>query len=202
MAQSVRPSVSGKPRKTRGLQQGEGELVSTSIRGRARLPGPVEGSRLSLTCERSVANLSEVEATGGAEMRGETVEQAAGRERQHREALVRAVGMEVFAALGNPDVTEIYVNPGGRLFVDTRSGGRVDAGVVLEAEAVQRFPQSGGQRGTHGDERGAARSVGGDAAGGVPGGAAAGVRAAADERALLASTCESLRRSCMDWTST
>src|ERR1700716_3741362 len=74
-----------------------------------------------------------------ADMRGETVEQAAGRERQHREALVRAVGMEVFAALGNADVTEIYVNPGGRLFVDTRSGGRVDAGVVIEAEAVQRF---------------------------------------------------------------
>jgi P-type conjugative transfer ATPase TrbB len=71
-------------------------------------------------------------------MRVETTEQAEGRQRHYREALVRAVGMEVFAALGNPDVTEIYVNADGVVWVDTRSAGRVVLG-RLEPEAVQRF---------------------------------------------------------------
>ncbi len=59
--------------------------------------------------------------------------------RHYRDSLVRALGPEVLAALADPDVTEIYVNPGGRLLFDTRSRGRVAGGAVLAAEKITRF---------------------------------------------------------------
>jgi P-type conjugative transfer ATPase TrbB len=59
--------------------------------------------------------------------------------RHYRESLARALGPAVVAALGDPDVDEIYLNPGGRLWVDTRSRGRVDTGVRLGADQVLRF---------------------------------------------------------------
>ncbi|HVT58557.1 MAG TPA: P-type conjugative transfer ATPase TrbB [Thermoanaerobaculia bacterium] len=66
-------------------------------------------------------------------------EQGEERARHFRESLARALGPAVMRALAEPDVNEIYVNPDGRLFLDTRSGGRVAAGVELGAEQVQRF---------------------------------------------------------------
>jgi P-type conjugative transfer ATPase TrbB len=59
--------------------------------------------------------------------------------RRHREALARALGPAVMAALADPDVTEIYVNPSGRLYFDTRSRGRLDSGADLGPSQVQRF---------------------------------------------------------------
>ncbi len=59
--------------------------------------------------------------------------------RRHCDALARAVGPAVMAAMADPDVTEIYVNPGGRLFLDSRARGRRDSGTALTASQVQRF---------------------------------------------------------------
>jgi type IV secretion system protein VirB11 len=66
--------------------------------------------------------------------------------RHYRESLARALGPVVLEALANPDVTEIYVNPGGRIYLDTRSQGRVAAGVELGAEQVLRFLNLVGSR--------------------------------------------------------
>jgi type IV secretion system protein VirB11 len=59
--------------------------------------------------------------------------------RHYRDSLVRALGPEILAALGDPDVTEVYVNPGGLVHLDTRSRGRVATGTVLSAEKITRF---------------------------------------------------------------
>jgi P-type conjugative transfer ATPase TrbB len=59
--------------------------------------------------------------------------------RHHRDSLLRALGPEVAAALADPDVTEVYVNPSGRVHLDTRSRGRVAATTFLTPEKVTRF---------------------------------------------------------------
>jgi P-type conjugative transfer ATPase TrbB len=64
---------------------------------------------------------------------------AAAATRHYRDSLARALGPEIVVALCDPDVTEVYVNPSGRVHVDTRSQGRVTTPVVLPAERVTRF---------------------------------------------------------------
>jgi Flp pilus assembly CpaF family ATPase len=58
---------------------------------------------------------------------------------RHLDALARALGPVALHAVEDGDVTEIYVNPSGALFVDTHSRGRVDTGSALSAEQVSRF---------------------------------------------------------------
>jgi P-type conjugative transfer ATPase TrbB len=60
-------------------------------------------------------------------------------EQRHLDALVRALGPAAFEAMDDPDVTEIYVNPSGAVFFDTRSRGRVKTAEVLRADQVYRF---------------------------------------------------------------
>jgi P-type conjugative transfer ATPase TrbB len=60
-------------------------------------------------------------------------------QRHYRESLGRALGGEILAALRDPDVNEIYVNPSGRLHFDTRSRGRVDSGRWVAAAQTTRF---------------------------------------------------------------
>jgi type IV secretion system protein TrbB len=57
----------------------------------------------------------------------------------YRDSLARALGGEIVAALANPDVTEIYLNPSGRVHFDTRSRGRVATSVRLAPEQSTRF---------------------------------------------------------------
>jgi type IV secretion system protein TrbB len=59
--------------------------------------------------------------------------------RHFRDSLVRALGPEIVAALGDPDVDEVYVNPSGRLHLDTRSRGRVGTRTLLARDQVTRF---------------------------------------------------------------
>jgi P-type conjugative transfer ATPase TrbB len=59
--------------------------------------------------------------------------------RHYCASLARALGPEVLAALSDPDVTEVYVNPSGRLHLDTRSRGRVATGTHLPPEHAVRF---------------------------------------------------------------
>jgi P-type conjugative transfer ATPase TrbB len=59
--------------------------------------------------------------------------------RRHRDSLARALGPVALEALADPDVTELYVNPSGRLYVDTRSEGRRDTGASLSPDQVLRF---------------------------------------------------------------
>ncbi len=59
--------------------------------------------------------------------------------RHYRDSLTRALGPEILSALADPDVTEIYVNPGGRVHLDTRSRGRLVTSTTLAAEKVTRF---------------------------------------------------------------
>jgi type IV secretion system protein TrbB len=59
--------------------------------------------------------------------------------RHYRDSLCRALGPAVVAALHDPDVTEIYVNPTGLLYLDTRSRGRVAAQDHLSPEQISRF---------------------------------------------------------------
>jgi P-type conjugative transfer ATPase TrbB len=59
--------------------------------------------------------------------------------RHYRDSLLRALGPEILAALADPDVTEIYVNPSGRLHLDTRSRGRLATPTRLPAERITRF---------------------------------------------------------------
>ena len=62
--------------------------------------------------------------------------EAAGRKR----AMLRtAMGDEIAAALGDPDVVEVMVNPDGRLRLDRLGTGRCDTGVQLSAEGVERI---------------------------------------------------------------
>ena len=56
-----------------------------------------------------------------------------------REMMVRHLGAAALRAFGDPDVTEIYVNPDGRLRLERRSRGASVEAEVLEAEQVYRF---------------------------------------------------------------
>jgi P-type conjugative transfer ATPase TrbB len=64
---------------------------------------------------------------------------AADAAQRHLDALARALGSAATAALADPDVTEIYVNPSGALFFDTRSRGRLDSSTTLSPDQVYRF---------------------------------------------------------------
>jgi type IV secretion system protein VirB11 len=66
--------------------------------------------------------------------------------RHYRDSLCRALGPAVLEALANPDVTEIYVNPSGELYLDTRSQGRIAADAHLPPEQVLRFLNLVGSR--------------------------------------------------------
>jgi len=55
-----------------------------------------------------------------------------------REALLHALGGAVLAALADPLVVEVLVNPDGRLVIDRLGQGRRDSGLVLSAEARER----------------------------------------------------------------
>jgi P-type conjugative transfer ATPase TrbB len=59
--------------------------------------------------------------------------------RRHLDALTRALGPVALQALHDPDVTEIYVNASGELYVDTRTRGRMETGSALSAEQILRF---------------------------------------------------------------
>jgi type IV secretion system protein TrbB len=54
------------------------------------------------------------------------------------EALRHALGADVLAALTDPQVVEILVNPDGRLVLDRVKVGRRDTGLFLETEARER----------------------------------------------------------------
>ncbi len=56
-----------------------------------------------------------------------------------REMMARHLGGAAMRAFVDSDVTEIYVNPDGRLRFDTRSRGAVVSDDSIEAERVQRF---------------------------------------------------------------
>jgi type IV secretion system protein VirB11 len=50
-----------------------------------------------------------------------------------------ALGADVAAALADPHVTEVMVNPDGVLRLDRLGEGRVDTGIVLDAERTERI---------------------------------------------------------------
>ncbi|MEL6237286.1 MAG: P-type conjugative transfer ATPase TrbB [Pseudomonadota bacterium] len=54
------------------------------------------------------------------------------------EMLAGALGPRISAALGDPDVTEIMVNPDGRLWFDRHGEGRVVSGCVMPSADVER----------------------------------------------------------------
>jgi type IV secretion system protein VirB11 len=59
---------------------------------------------------------------------------------ERRRAMLRtAMGHEIAAALADPAVIEVMVNPDGRLRVDRLGEGRVDTGVSLAAAEVERI---------------------------------------------------------------
>lgn len=59
---------------------------------------------------------------------------------QYREMMTRYLGSTIVGAIGDDDVTEIYVNPQeGSVRLDTRSRGRVAAPATIEAVRVEMF---------------------------------------------------------------
>jgi len=58
---------------------------------------------------------------------------------RRRQMLLTAFGPTIEAALYDPHVTDILVNPGGRLWLDKTNDGRGDTGSVLSAEEVERI---------------------------------------------------------------
>ena len=58
--------------------------------------------------------------------------------RRTSEMLAGALGPAISTALGDPDITEIMVNPDGRLWFDRYGEGRVMSGHVLTAADVER----------------------------------------------------------------
>lgn len=50
-----------------------------------------------------------------------------------------AMGAEIAAALADPDVVEILLNPDGTLWIDSLSTGRVPTGISLSAAAAERI---------------------------------------------------------------
>src|ERR1700726_1170303 len=75
-----------------------------------------------------------------------TVRPAEESARQFRDSLCPALGTVVLEAFANPDVTEVYVNPSGHIYLDTRSVGRVAAGTRLTSEQILRFLNLVGSR--------------------------------------------------------
>jgi P-type conjugative transfer ATPase TrbB len=59
--------------------------------------------------------------------------------RHYRDSLARALGPAILAALADPDVTEVYVNPDGRLHFDTRSRGRLATPATVPTTQTTRF---------------------------------------------------------------
>ncbi len=59
---------------------------------------------------------------------------------ERRRAMLRtAMGPAIAAALGDPRVVEVMVNPDGRLWLDRLGEGRSDTGIVIEAAQVERI---------------------------------------------------------------
>ena len=58
---------------------------------------------------------------------------------RRRTMLRTAMGPEIAAALGDPRVIEIMVNPDGSLRLDILGEGRVDSGIVMSVEQVERI---------------------------------------------------------------
>ena len=62
--------------------------------------------------------------------------------RDRRRAMLRtAMGPTIGAALSDPAVIEVMVNPDGRLWLDRQGQGRVDTGHRLAAAEVERIIQ-------------------------------------------------------------
>lgn len=60
--------------------------------------------------------------------------------RERRRNMLRtAMGPAIAAALDEPDVVEVLVNPDGRLWLDRHGSGRADTGVVLTPHEVERI---------------------------------------------------------------
>ena len=58
---------------------------------------------------------------------------------RRRQMLLTAFGPEIHTALQDPLVTDILVNPDGRLWIDKVGGARVSSGATLQAEEVERI---------------------------------------------------------------
>ena len=71
--------------------------------------------------------------------RADTIAVAASSEGRRRAMLRTAMGPAIAAALADPHVVEIMVNPDGALRVDRLGEGRVDTGIRLEAAQVERI---------------------------------------------------------------
>ena len=54
------------------------------------------------------------------------------------EMLRTAFGKDVMAALADPSIVEIMINPDGRLWIDRHGSGRVDTGTKLSAQEIDR----------------------------------------------------------------
>jgi len=71
--------------------------------------------------------------------RTDTISAATSSESRRRAMLRTAMGPAIAAALADPRVVEIMVNPDGALRVDRLGEGRIDTGIRLEAAQVERI---------------------------------------------------------------
>jgi type IV secretion system protein TrbB len=71
-----------------------------------------------------------------------TTARADAQRRGAAERHARYLGPEIARFFDDPDVTEVYVNPDGRLRVDTHSRGKVDTGILLSSERIEMFLNS------------------------------------------------------------
>ena len=55
-----------------------------------------------------------------------------------RAMLVTALGTEIVAALDDPAVVEIMINPDGRLWIERHGSGRTESGLIVTAGNVER----------------------------------------------------------------
>ena len=55
-----------------------------------------------------------------------------------RAMLVTALGTEIVAALDDPAVVEIMINPDGRLWIERHGSGRTESGLIVTAGDVER----------------------------------------------------------------
>ena len=55
-----------------------------------------------------------------------------------RAMLITALGSEIVAALDDPAVVEIMINPDGRLWIERHGSGRSESGLVVTAGDVER----------------------------------------------------------------
>ena len=62
---------------------------------------------------------------------------------RRRSMLRTAMGLDIAAALADPLTQEIMVNPNGALRLDRLGEGRIDTGVVMTAEQVERIIRLG-----------------------------------------------------------